>query len=176
MADGTMQHIRELLSQGLTPKDLIAQGFAESSVYACQRKLKKAGDGVAVSVRVSGRTPGASDTEELAALRAENARLRLELEEARDQLAGREAEDEALQESHIAAVFQKLELEDKAAAAAHLRQEVEDLLKQLEQSMQQTWQWYDKCQQYEAAYAELRQGKAKEDKNFLNVDGLIIRL
>jgi len=41
MESGMMEQVRGLLSQGLTAPDIISQGYAASTVYGVQRKLRK---------------------------------------------------------------------------------------------------------------------------------------
>lgn len=40
-SSGIMEHVRELLSQGMKAPEIIAQGYAASTVYGVQRKLRK---------------------------------------------------------------------------------------------------------------------------------------
>ena len=41
MESGMMEQVRGLLSQGLKSSEIIAQGYAASTVYGVQRKLRK---------------------------------------------------------------------------------------------------------------------------------------
>jgi hypothetical protein len=84
--NGIMQNIRELLSQGVGAPEIIAQGYAPSTVYRVQRDTRRK-SGLNGN---SGYRKGSSNygLEQLGHLEVENQRLHLRLDSMEKQLAG----------------------------------------------------------------------------------------
>ena len=165
---GIMQEIRELLESRKTSGDVIAQGYAPSSVHKALRQVRSQGQsGRRVPTRApmaqangrratGGSHPGTNGEdreelrEEIALLRQEAQEgdaLRAELEEAKDRLLQLEADAEQVPvlRARVAA------LEFEAHEAARLRGRVQVLQSQLHQAInaqasmcQSTTQWGQK--------------------------------
>ena len=57
-SSGIMERVRELLSQGLNSSEIIAQGYAASTVYGVQRKLRRQQGRLGTSFQTGPNSPG----------------------------------------------------------------------------------------------------------------------
>ena len=124
---GIMEQVRELLSQGLNSCEIIAQGYAPSTVYGVQRKLRKQRGLLGNSLQT-----GANSQGYLARMASENRWLRRRVEALED----RGSQD--IGESPGLLLPQRIE---------DLEQELENLLsrqKQIVQAMGQVQGWADR--------------------------------
>lgn len=146
---GTMQEIRNLLADGTTVAEVIAEGYAPSSVYKAAGQVNRNGRGqrrVVVRLtmaqsrahRPAGQSHGGSRTEDPEELPTELALLRAEAEQARAlRVELRESKDRAQRLEEDAAQIPPLQakvvaLEAQAHETARLRERVEELENQLQ--------------------------------------------
>ena len=79
---GAMQQIRDLLLRHLDSGELIASGYASSTVYRVQRQLRRAGQ-LAGPIPVASPNRSVKSASERESVESENRRLRAEIEQLR---------------------------------------------------------------------------------------------
>ena len=161
---GIMEDIRNLLNEGKASADVIALGYAPSSVYKAQRQLRKAtdwSDQPVTQVLVTNMaSEGWSELREensklrqqvslLEELTGERDTLREELELARSQIEELEAKASQAQQLRIRLAA----IEPEARAAVKLRQQVKELDGQIRNTnaanAQEVHQWKERFEQAE---------------------------
>ena len=184
---GIMEDIRSLLNEGRSSAEVIALGYAPSSVYKAQRQLRKATDRTDQPVTQVLVTNMASDG--WAELREENTKLRLqvsvleELTAERDtlreelELAGSRIEDLEAKASQAKQLRDRLaSIEPEARAAGKLRQEVNVLDHQVRHTnaamAQEVHQWKGRFEQGEESrqVAETLAAKKNSEINGLKAE------
>ena len=126
-SSGIMGQVRELLSQGLSSSDIIAQGYAASTVYGVQRKLRKQQGRLGTSFQT-----GLNSLGYLARMASENRWLRRRVEALED----RGSQD--IGESAGSSLSQRIEDLERALEQQLSRQQ------QIVQAMGQVQGWADR--------------------------------
>ncbi len=185
--NGIMEDIRSLLNEGKASADVIALGYAPSSVYKAQRQLRKATDRTDQPVTQVLVTNMAS--EGWSELREENAKLRQQVSLLEVMTADRDAlrEELELAQSRIEELEAKLSqdqqfrvrlaaIEPEARAAGELRQEVKELAHKMRNTnaamAQEVHHWKGRFEQEEESrqIAEALAAKRSSEINQLKVE------
>ncbi len=103
--NGVMQDVRELLSQGLAVPEIIAKGYAPSTVYKVQRDLQRKQGGLDQSSRRSG--TAMAQFRYQTQLEAEHLRLKRRVEAVEDRIA--QAESRAADLGQLRARIEEIE-------------------------------------------------------------------
>ncbi len=182
--NGIMEDIRSLLNEGRSSTEVIALGYAASSVYKAQRQLRKATDRTDQPVTKVLVTNMAS--EGWSELREENAKLRQQVSLLEELTAEREIlreeleqtqsriEDLKEEESQAQQLRDRLAaIEPEARAAGELRQEVNELDHQIRHTnatmAQEVHHWKGRFEQEEES-RQVAEALAAKEINQLKVE------